>query len=119
MMVQSKGLLDALTVFQPTGESWPRSPKGFGDILRRLAPAFRAIGINAKISEKASKRVLGAFWSICLKIHQKTRKRVNMVNMVNMFKTEHFGIIYNSKTKNDPLTLTKSNLILTPLVRVY
>ncbi len=50
-----KGLLDALTIFQPTGESWPRSAKGFADILRRLAPAFRTIGINAKINEKAGK----------------------------------------------------------------
>jgi hypothetical protein len=54
-----KGLLDALTIFQPTGESWPRSAKGFADILRRLAPAFRAIGINAKISEKAGKNGFG------------------------------------------------------------
>jgi hypothetical protein len=54
-----KGLLDALTIFQPTGESWPRSAKGFADLLRRLAPAFRAIGINAKISEKAGKNGFG------------------------------------------------------------
>jgi hypothetical protein len=54
-----KGLLDALTIFQPTGESWPRSAKGFADILRRLAPAFRTIGINAKISDKAGKHGFG------------------------------------------------------------
>ena len=54
-----KGLLDALTIFQPTGESWPRSAKGFADLLRRLAPAFRTIGINAKISEKAGKNGFG------------------------------------------------------------
>ena len=54
-----KGLLDALTIFQPTGESWPRSAKGFADILRRLAPAFRTIGINAKINEKAGKNGFG------------------------------------------------------------
>ena len=54
-----KGLLDALTIFQPVGESWPRSAKGFADILRRLAPAFREIGINAKISEKAGKNGFG------------------------------------------------------------
>ncbi|MEN9429929.1 MAG: hypothetical protein RJA86_788 [Pseudomonadota bacterium] len=48
-----KGLLNVLVSFQPQGESWPRSPRGFADILRRLAPAFRTIGINAKISDKA------------------------------------------------------------------
>jgi len=54
-----KGLLDVLTTFTPQGESWPRSAKGFADLLRRLAPAFRLIGINAKISEKAGKHGYG------------------------------------------------------------
>lgn len=29
-------------------ESWPRTPKGLGDALRRCAPALRHIGINCK-----------------------------------------------------------------------
>jgi len=41
-----KRLLDVLTAFTPQGESWPRSLKGFGDMLRRLAPAFRSIGYS-------------------------------------------------------------------------
>ncbi|MCB1658758.1 MAG: PriCT-2 domain-containing protein, partial [Pseudomonadales bacterium] len=41
-----KRLLDILTPLTPQGESWPRSLKGFGDILRRLAPAFRIVGFN-------------------------------------------------------------------------
>ena len=34
-------LLDRLDRYQPHGESWPRSAKGLGDALRRLAPALR------------------------------------------------------------------------------
>jgi hypothetical protein len=41
-----KRLLDILTPLTPQGESWPRSLKGFGDILRRLAPAFRIVGYS-------------------------------------------------------------------------
>ena len=67
-----KGLLDALTLFQPTGESWPRSPRGFGDILRRLAPAFRTIGINAKISDKAGKHGYGCVLKYLPKNAKKT-----------------------------------------------
>ena len=41
-----KRLLDILSPLTPQGENWPRSLKGFGDILRRLAPAFRVIGYS-------------------------------------------------------------------------
>lgn len=35
--------------YRPTGcDSWPRSPKGLGDALRRAAPALRQIGIDCK-----------------------------------------------------------------------
>jgi hypothetical protein len=47
-----KGMWEALTPFKPEGESWPRSPKGFGDALRQIAPALRLIDINARISDK-------------------------------------------------------------------
>jgi hypothetical protein len=70
-----KGLLDALTLFQPTGESWPRSPRGFGDILRRLAPAFRTIGINAKISDKAGKHGFGCVLKYLPKNTKKTTSK--------------------------------------------
>lgn len=47
-----KGLFTRLTTIRPIGEAWPKSPKGFADQLRRLAPALRLMGINAKIDEK-------------------------------------------------------------------
>ncbi|GAA4416870.1 hypothetical protein [Quisquiliibacterium transsilvanicum] len=41
-------LLDRLNPHRPHGEAWPRSPKGLGDALRRLAPALRLIGFDCK-----------------------------------------------------------------------
>ncbi len=34
------------------GDYWPRSPRGLGDALRRVAPALRQIGIHAAIESK-------------------------------------------------------------------
>jgi hypothetical protein len=39
-------LLGALDSSRGVGSGWPRSPKGLGDALRRLAPALRQIGIQ-------------------------------------------------------------------------
>jgi hypothetical protein len=50
-----KGLFEAVTPHRPEGETWPRSPKGFADGLRRIAPALRLIGINARISDRPGK----------------------------------------------------------------
>ncbi len=41
-------LLDRLDRYRPHGEAWPRSPKGLGDALRRLAPALRLIGFECR-----------------------------------------------------------------------
>ncbi len=41
-------LLDRLDRYRPQGEAWPRSAKGLGDALRRLAPALRLIGFECK-----------------------------------------------------------------------
>lgn len=37
------------------GDYWPRSAKGLGDQLRRVAPALRQLGIDATIASKASR----------------------------------------------------------------
>lgn len=47
-----KGLFEEVTHYRPKDEAWPRSPKGFADQLRRIAPAMRLIGINARISDR-------------------------------------------------------------------
>ena len=41
-------LLDRLERYRPHGEAWPRSAKGLGDALRRLAPALRLIGFECQ-----------------------------------------------------------------------
>jgi len=41
-------LMNRLERFRPQGEVWPRSAKGLGDSLRRLAPALRQIGVECK-----------------------------------------------------------------------
>jgi hypothetical protein len=44
-----KEILLTLEQYRPTGcDSWPRSPKGLGDALRRAAPALRQTGIECK-----------------------------------------------------------------------
>ncbi len=41
-------LLDRLERYRASVEAWPRSAKGLGDTLRRLAPALRLIGFECK-----------------------------------------------------------------------
>ena len=46
-------LLDRLNPYRPQGDTaWPRSAKGLGDALRRLAPALRMIGYECKSEGK-------------------------------------------------------------------
>ena len=50
-----KGLLAKLSVFNMSmerGDYWPRSPRGLGDSLRRVAPALRQIGIHVSVDAK-------------------------------------------------------------------
>ncbi len=44
----AKDLMEAVSVCRQVGESWPRSPKGFADALRRAAPALRQMGIECR-----------------------------------------------------------------------
>ena len=45
-------LLERLDRYKPAGEAWPKSAKGLGDALRRLAPALRLIGFECKSLSK-------------------------------------------------------------------
>jgi len=45
-------LLAQLDGFRPTHEAWPRSAKGLGDAMRRLAPALRLIGFDCNALPK-------------------------------------------------------------------
>ena len=50
-----KGLLNELNRFSTSmerGDFWPRSPRGLGDALRRIAPAMRQIGIQVSVEAK-------------------------------------------------------------------
>ena len=59
------GLFQEITEFKPDGtDSWPKSAKGFGDALRRLAPALRQMGIECKSLGKQGGTVK---WSVVTK----------------------------------------------------
>ncbi|MBF0675116.1 hypothetical protein [Pseudomonas sp.] len=50
-----KNLLILLEKYRSPGcDSWPRSPKGLGDAMRRAAPALRQFGIQCKCLRKGS-----------------------------------------------------------------
>lgn len=47
--ISVKGLFQELERFKPTQtDAWPRSAKGFGDAMRRAAPALRHLGIECR-----------------------------------------------------------------------
>lgn len=50
-----KGLLEKLSLISTSmerGDYWPKSPRGLGDSLRRVAPALRQIGIHVSVDAK-------------------------------------------------------------------
>lgn len=48
-----KQLKTELEQYEPVhGEGWPKSPKGLGDALRRMAPALRSDGIEVKFGAR-------------------------------------------------------------------
>ena len=49
MTASAKDILLTLERYRPAGcDSWPKSPKGLGDALRRAAPALRQLDIDCK-----------------------------------------------------------------------
>lgn len=66
-----KEILLSLEQYRPTGcDSWPKSPKGLGDALRRAAPALRQIGIECKCLGKVGSTVK---WEIKRKLPTPSR----------------------------------------------
>lgn len=54
----AKHWLNCLEDFKPRNcDSWPRSPKGLGDAMRRAAPALRQLGIECKCLGKIGSTV--------------------------------------------------------------
>ena len=66
-----KEILLSLEQYRPTGcDSWPKSPKGLGDALRRAAPALRQIGIECRCLGKVGSTVK---WEIKRKLPTPSR----------------------------------------------
>ncbi|HBT87737.1 hypothetical protein [Desulfobacter sp.] len=55
--VLMKDALERLEEFKPSGEAWPKTPRGLGDILRRTKPGLKAIGINVIFYARTKKGV--------------------------------------------------------------
>lgn len=67
MNASTKEILQTLEQYRPTGcDSWPKSPKGLGDALRRAAPALRQLGIECKCHGKGSGGVVR--WEVRKKV---------------------------------------------------
>jgi hypothetical protein len=51
-----KELLDRLNELRYVGieekEYWPRTPRGLGDVLRRIAPGMRLLGVHLSVENK-------------------------------------------------------------------
>jgi len=51
-------LLERLSNHREAGESWPKSPRGLGDVLRRQRPALKQIGISVEIAAPGKRGVI-------------------------------------------------------------
>ena len=51
-------LLERLSNHRESGDSWPKSPRGLGDVLRRQRPALAQIGISVDISTPGKRGVI-------------------------------------------------------------
>lgn len=69
-------LLAQLEGFRSTHEAWPRSAKGLGDALRRLAPSMRMIGFDCKALPKVGGVIR---WSIAARNTQKEPSSANAI----------------------------------------
>jgi hypothetical protein len=63
-----KDLLEKLNGLHTTllehKENWPRSPRGLADILRRVAPSMRLLGVHLSVNDKHRDGVHCSLWRI-------------------------------------------------------
>ncbi len=82
-----KEILLSLELYRPTGcDSWPKSPKGLGDALRRAAPALRQIGIECKCLGKVGSTVK---WEIKRKLPTPSRESREVVQNAHKTPERH------------------------------
>jgi hypothetical protein len=73
----TKDILSVLANYRPDGcDSWPKSPRGLGDALRRVAPALRQLDIECMSQGKGSGGVVR--WTI----HKKTPAQMSQMSQV-------------------------------------
>ncbi len=52
----AKNAYDVLVQHYTDGESWPRSAKGLTEVIKRISPAFRQIGIKAEVGKQRNSK---------------------------------------------------------------
>lgn len=92
-----KEILLSLEQYRPTGcDSWPKSPKGLGDALRRAAPALRQIGIECKCLGKVGSTVK---WEIKRKLPTSSRASREVVQSALETPKQHDMTTFTTSTQ--------------------
>jgi len=61
-MLPAKDLLSRVEQYKPSGtDAWPKSARGFADVLRRIAPPLRQMGIECR---RLGKQGSYGYWEI-------------------------------------------------------
>ncbi|UVE16814.1 hypothetical protein NVV93_14590 [Pseudomonas sp. LS44] len=96
----AKEILLTLEQYRPTGcDSWPKSPKGLGDALRRAAPALRQMSIDCKCLGKVGGAVK---WTVKRKLPKQCPESPNV--LVNDQKTVNQQDIRTCRTLGQELS---------------
>lgn len=97
--MSAKALLLEVEQFKPHGaEAWPKTPKGFGDALRRAAPSLRYVGVEVKSLGKVGSTVK---WTVrdC-----STRESPLQPNPASRAEQAQCRDVAENLSKNDPKT---------------